>query len=188
MSSQDPVDKALIELLGILQVGVGITISRPSDLPNNDRDGGETIFLKSPDEGVVVGFENVGVTDGTINYWGRIAREEGIVNREMGVCIQAEKGVDVDGEGTIIVTEEFDDGDHESVDVGPEVTTRGQTTVSLVDVCVERDCDPHFFSQPSFDQGCLNIFKRWKCCLQERIFVGLKERLITHSYIPGRKY
>lgn len=54
----------------------------------------------------------------------------------MRVALEAEKRVDVDGERSTVDAEEFDDGDHEVMDVVSEVASRGKARICLVNVGV----------------------------------------------------
>lgn len=146
MASEYAVDKALIEPPSTVHVGIRIAVGGPSNLADDDRQVGEAVLFESGEEGVEVGVQNVGVRNRAVNDGRGIAVEKGVLFGEVGVGLEAEKGVDVDGERSSVVAEELYDGDHEVVDVRPEVSAGRKIVSCLVHVGVDRDCHFHLSS------------------------------------------
>lgn len=97
------------------------------------------------------------------------------VEEEVGVDVEAEKGVDVDGQGGALVAQELHDGEHESVDVGPEVTALGGAYDLLVDVSVEGVGRLHVATQAGLDQRRLDILQRRDGDLRELVVIGFEK-------------
>lgn len=136
LSCKYTTQKPLIEPSCIFYVSIGVTICGPPNLSNNNRQRGETILFKSSNAGVKIGVKNIGIGNRAIHNRLCSVVEEGIFFGEIRVGLETKEWVDVDGESATIVTEKLDDGEHEAVDVGPEVTSGGKTCVGLVDVSV----------------------------------------------------
>ncbi|KAF7836854.1 hypothetical protein G2W53_011713 [Senna tora] len=80
--------------------------------------------------------DDVGVRDGAVEERRRRGIEEGEFFGEIGVGVEAEERVDVDGERRGGLGEEGDDGDHLGVNVGSEVSSRRETGGALINVGV----------------------------------------------------
>lgn len=69
----------------------------------------------------MISIKHIGVRDGAINdRYGRTI-EESKISWKIWVRIQAKERVYVYGEWSTIVTQELDDGEHEAMDVRPEI-------------------------------------------------------------------
>ena len=179
------IQEPLVEAPGVDRVGAGVAVRGPADLPHDDGHGGEPVLLQSPDQGVEVGVEDVGVCGGAVDEDGRAAAvEEGVVDGEMRVGVETEKGVDVDGERGAGIEEEFRDGDHERADVRPEVASRGEPGTRLVHIGVERDSDFDLAAQPSLHERRLDVLQRREHHLRVPVLVRLKEGLVPHRHGP----
>lgn len=91
----------------------------------------------------MVGVEHVVVARPAVVERGRVTVEEGVLDREMGVGVEAYERVYVDGEWGLIVAEQLDDRDHVLMDVGPEIASRWEAAGARVDIGVEGDGDLH---------------------------------------------
>ncbi|KAL8167157.1 hypothetical protein V2J09_008656 [Rumex salicifolius] len=112
--------EALVEPNGVGDVGVLVPVSGPTDLSHNDVHVPEPDGFEGGVEGVEVGVEDAGVRDAVVDDRVGDAVEEGIVDGEVVVPVEAEEWVDVDHEGGIVLGQEADDGGHEVGDVWAE--------------------------------------------------------------------
>lgn len=184
VAARDMVHEALVESLRELLVRVHVPVRRPPDLAHDDRDVPEAVPLQRRHEGVMVGVEHVGVGDRAVDDGGGVAVEEGVVHGEVGVLVEADEGVDVGGEGSAIVAEELDDGQHEVMYVGAEVTVGGLAGHRFVDVGIEGNGSLDLVAQPSRVESRLDVLQRRIRSLQKAPVVGLQERLVADCNKP----
>uniref|UniRef100_A0A804RA10 Uncharacterized protein n=1 Tax=Zea mays TaxID=4577 RepID=A0A804RA10_MAIZE len=188
LAGDDAVEEALVEALRVGGVGVLVAVGGPADLPDDDGDGAEAVLLERGDEGVVVGVEDVGVEHVAVLHAGLRGaraggREVGVVDGEVGVGVQGEEWVDVDGEHAAVVEEEADEADHEAGDVGPEVARGRAAVAGLVDVGVERDGDVHLPGEARLDERGLHVLHGGQRGGLELALVRLEERLVADGHV-----
>lgn len=179
----DPIEEALVEPARVINIGMDVTVSGPPNLADDYRHGSKTVALERPDEGVIVGLEHVGVGDGAVDDGGGGGGEEGIVDGEVWIGVEAEEGVNVDGQRATVVLKETDDGEHEVTDVRAEVAAGGEAAAALVDVGVEGDSDSHLPTEAGLDQRCLDVLQRCERRVLEHPVVGLQKRLVADRHM-----
>nr|ACR34706.1 unknown [Zea mays] len=132
--------QARVELLRERGRGVLVAVGRPPDLADHDGEAADARRGQRGHERVEVGVEHVGVLDAVVHDGAARAVEEGVVQREVVVVVEAQERVDVDGEGRAALVQELHDLRHEAGDVGPEPPRRRHQVVlgRVVHVGVQR--------------------------------------------------
>jgi hypothetical protein len=130
----------VVEPLRVGRLGASVTVGGPADLPDDDGHVAVTYRHERRHQRVKVGLEHVGVRDAVVVHRRGGPVEEGEVEREVVVEVEAEERVDVDGEGRLALRQELDDVRHDAGDVGAEPARRrhGILGWGVVHIGVER--------------------------------------------------
>ncbi|BAT14581.1 Os11g0577866, partial [Oryza sativa Japonica Group] len=185
---RQPLEQAGVEPLRVRHGGVLVAVRRPPDLADHDREAPEPDPLQRRHQRVEVGVEHVGVVDAVVHHRPRRrpAVEEGVVEREVVVAVEAEEGVDVDCERRAAAVEEPDHVGHGAGDVVAEPPRRrhrvARRRVVHVGVHRHRRLDP--LPVPGLVERALDVPQRRHGGAVELAVVRLEERLVADGDVP----
>ncbi|CAH9084699.1 unnamed protein product [Cuscuta europaea] len=114
-------EKSPVELLCQLGVRFGVAIRRPPDLTDDYSHAFAPGFLQRPHQRVQIRVEHVHVRHPFVDDGFGAVVEEGELDREIWVLVEAEEWVNVDEEGSVVVSEITTDLDHQVPDVRPKI-------------------------------------------------------------------
>ncbi|BAS85565.1 Os03g0656850 [Oryza sativa Japonica Group] len=177
-----------VEPLREVRPGVLVAVGWPPDLADDDGEAPDAGGDQRRHERVEVGVEHVGVLDavGVDDGAGR-AVEEGVVEREVVVAVQAQEGVDVDGEGRAALVQELHDLRHQPGDVRPEPPRRRHLHVlrRVVHVGVQRHGGLDGVAVAGVVEGSLDVLQSREGHVQERAIQRRQEWLVPDGNISA---
>ncbi|KAF7056752.1 hypothetical protein CFC21_064133, partial [Triticum aestivum] len=184
---RQPLQQPVIEAPRIGRLGVPVAVRGPPHLADNDRHVAVPHCRQRRDQRVEVGVVHVGVHHTVVVHRRRPAVEEGEVQGEVVVEVEAEEGVDVDGEGRLVLGQELDHVRHDAGDLGAEPARRrhGVPGRGVVHVGVERDRRLDPVADAGVVERVLDVLQRRQGDLHERPLVRCQEWLVAHSHVPA---
>ncbi|BAS86800.1 Os03g0792850, partial [Oryza sativa Japonica Group] len=185
----EALEEAVVEALRVGGGGVLVAVGGPADLADDDGHVAVADALERRHQRVEVGVEHVGVGDAVVHHRRRAAVEEGEVDGEVVVEVEADERVDVDGERRAVVGQELHHLRHQVGDVGAEPPRRRHLLVlrRVVYVGVERHGGLDAVAEAGVVQRVLDVHQRRQRHLVERAIVCRQERLVPDGDVPAQE-
>nr|ACN28343.1 unknown [Zea mays]ACN28478.1 unknown [Zea mays] len=182
---RQPPQQARVEALRVGRLGVPVAVRGPPHLAHDHRHVAVPHGPQRRHQRVEVGVEHVGVQHAVVVHWRRAAVEEGVVQREVLVQVQAQERVDVHGEGRAVPSQEPHHVRHQPRDVGAEPPRRRNRVAprGVVHVGVQRHGRLDPVADPGVVQSVLDVLQRRERDVDEGPVVRLQERLVADGHV-----